>query len=112
MKLTNTILFMMLIAILFVSGCSKTTTPSINDTIPIYENMTDTVVDTPNDTVVVVDPVVIVSNDTVIVNDTIDDSMTNDTIVIDEPNNDNSVYSEYRDTSLIDKSIDDVESLN
>jgi len=110
----NILLLIMMIAIVFVSGCSKTpTTPN-----PIiYDNMSDTVVDTQdtqNDTVVVDEPVIIVENNTVIINDTIiDPIIDNTTVVIDEPvNDDDSDYSEYRDTGLIDESIDDLELLN
>ena len=104
------------IAIVLIFGCGKKQV--MPDPI-VYDNMIDNPNpsdDQVNDTITVDNPVVVpdtdVLNDTTI-NDTIDDSFTENVTIIDgTSNNDDSVYSAYRDTSLIDDSIDDVESLN
>jgi PBP1b-binding outer membrane lipoprotein LpoB len=111
MKQAITLLFILFIAALFISGCSKKpvdTTPVINDS--MSENVTVTPA-AQNNTVVVDEPVVIATDNTTIANDTIDDSL-NTTVIDDTAANDDSVYSQYRDTGLIDESINNLQSLN
>jgi hypothetical protein len=106
-------MFLMFVAILLVSGCEKT--PVTTDPI-VYGNMTGNVTEPVDITDVnLTTPIVnesVIVNNTIIVNETLNSTINNSTIVIVDPvNNENSDYSEYRDTNLIDDSIDDLESL-
>ncbi len=109
-RFSKHILLMFIFMTILLYGCKTPVEPK-NDTIIV--NMTDSDVSGPENITVGVnetisDNVSVVVNETVALNETANNiTVTNETIVDDE-----SEYSEYRDTSLIEESIDDIESLD
>lgn len=107
---TAAILLLILSLALFAGCKAKTVDPVTN----ISANMTDNVQnDTMNVTVPEINETIPVVNDTII-NETPVVNNTNTTVINEPivPDDEESEYSEYRDTGMIDDSIDDIESLS
>lgn len=104
-------ILLLILSLALFAGCkAKVAEPTITN---ISGNMTDTA---QNETIIIV-PVVNetapVVNETII-NETPIVNMTNNTVITDPivEDDEGSEYSEYRDTGMIDDSIEDIESLS
>ncbi len=104
-------ILLLILSLALFAGCK---TKVVDPVIPnITSNMTDTEQNNTIDVIPEVNETTPVVNDT-IVNETPVVNMTNTTVITDPivEDDEESEYSEYRDTGMIDDSIDDIESLS